>query len=335
MENIILYRKPNERCITRFNIDKLVSEDEIIETGGFVLAPFSVNGNVLYFKGHESEYKTQAEKVERLGLRIVQSNNNYIDSIEDAIHLIENDSLEKVVVSRQIKLKGSFNSFNVFLDLVDTHTNAFVYFITYDGSTYIGATPEVLLKKRNNAINSFSLAGTSSMDKNGRFPSWTNKEYHEHELVTKTIVEIYNKFCNSCSESARVDVLAGNVKHLFQDISGIMKDQYNIIDVLNSLHPTPAIAGLPVKKALEWINDREKHSRDYYAGYLGYCTSVNADLYVNLRCLKYENEITTIYVGGGIVEGSTFEAEYKETEQKAETLLSSIRKFHTLEFEHK
>ena len=68
---------------------------------------------------------------------------------------------------------------------------------------------------------------------------------------------------------------------------------------------------------------------------MGLYSPKEADLYVNLRCLKYQNEITTIYVGGGIVEGSTFESEFEETEHKAETLLSSIRKFHTIELEHK
>lgn len=135
--------------------------------------------------------------------------------------------------------------------------------------------------------------------------------------------------------SERKDLIASSVKHLYQNISGELKEDCNLIDILDELHPTPAIAGLPTDQAILWINKNETKNREYYTGYLGLYSSARAELYVNLRCLKYQNEITTIYVGGGIVEGSTFELEFEETEHKAETLLSSIRKFHNIEFEYK
>jgi len=334
VKNFIIYRKPDEENITQFNIEKVVSESEFVKIGGFVMAPFDIKSSALYFTGHETEYKAIQKPVEKTYLNKRKDDVKYKSAIDSAISSVQNNALQKVVVSRQILLDGKLNAREVFFDLLENQKNAFVYYLCLNDVVYIGASPEVLIKKTGNTLNSASLAGTVAKSADGQFNPWTEKEYHEHKLVTETIANVYERHCKKVLISDRGELSASNVKHLFQSITGELKKDQSLFQVLKELHPTPAIAGIPRDKAINWITQNERYDRDYYAGYLGVYSPEKADLFVNLRCLKYQNEITTLYVGGGIVEGSTFEGEYQETKHKAETLLSSIRKFHTIKLEH-
>ena len=335
MNNFIAYRKPGKHCISQFNIQREISELEFLEFGGFVMAPFNKLGRKIYLKGNETEFVPNHISDENSAIKRYNGGSEYKAAINNAINDIANNELQKVVVSKQIQFEGRLSYMEIFLDLAETHKKEFVYIFVYNDVTYLGATPEVLISKRGNVINSASLAGTVALIDNDHFAPWSEKEYQEHKFVTHFIFNIYEKYCDQVRVSERVELLASKVKHLFQEISGELNKGFNLFDILAELHPTPAIAGLPADKAIRWIDQNELYNREYYTGYLGLYSPKEADLYVNLRCLKYQNEITTIYVGGGIVEGSTFESEFEETEHKAETLLSSIRKFHTIELEHK
>jgi isochorismate synthase len=95
--------------------------------------------------------------------------------------------------------------------------------------------------------------------------------------------------------------------------------------IINALHPSPAIGGTPKRKALELIRDLEPKGRGFYAGYLGWIEAdesheVQADLYVTLRCLSWQENSVTFYVGGGIVAGSDPDKEWEETQAKAQVL---------------
>ena len=97
-------------------------------------------------------------------------------------------------------------------------------------------------------------------------------------------------------------------------------------EFLHHLHPTPAIAGLPPQKAINWIHENEPHNRELYCGYLGLIDDNNSEIFVNLRCAKIFQNKLNIYVGGGITAESSPDDEFHETEIKAETLLSVIKK---------
>jgi isochorismate synthase len=102
----------------------------------------------------------------------------------------------------------------------------------------------------------------------------------------------------------------------------------NVGNLLNNLHPTPAICGSPTKEALEIICSVEKHDREYYAGFLGPVGMENPImLFVNLRCMQITDTNLILYAGGGITLESNPVDEWYETEIKAGTLLSVIKKF--------
>jgi isochorismate synthase len=96
--------------------------------------------------------------------------------------------------------------------------------------------------------------------------------------------------------------------------------------LLNLLHPTPAVAGLPKEEARRFILENEGYPRRYYSGFAGWLdTAGRSDLYVNLRCMHIRPHRLTLYSGGGLLPSSVMETEWRETEDKLQTMLSVIR----------
>lgn len=91
--------------------------------------------------------------------------------------------------------------------------------------------------------------------------------------------------------------------------------------LINALHPTPAVCGLPKAVAEAFILQNENYDRSYYSGYLGELNlNERTSLFVNLRCVELENNLASIYVGGGITADSIPENEWEETVSKAEVM---------------
>ena len=99
-------------------------------------------------------------------------------------------------------------------------------------------------------------------------------------------------------ESSSEEYVAGNIKHLNKKFK--FKLHTDVNEFINQLHPTPAIAGLPPQKAINWIHENEPHDRELYCGYLGLIDGNNSEIFVNLRCAKIFKNNLNLYVGGGI-----------------------------------
>ena len=117
-------------------------------------------------------------------------------------------------------------------------------------------------------------------------------------------------------------VKAGNILHLMTKISGTLKhDPNSLKKIVRTLHPTPAICGLPRDSAKNFILKNEHYNRAFYTGYLGeFNIKYKSDLYVNLRCMQIKGKEAIIYVGGGITKDSIPKSEWEETVNKSKTI---------------
>jgi len=169
---------------------------------------------------------------------------------------------------------------------------------------------------------------------------WQKKEINEQQLVTNFIIDHLKPLVSNLTIGNTETVKAGNLLHLKTKISGLLHS--NIKTVINALHPTPAVCGLPKVTAKQFILDNENYKRDYYTGFLGELnikkeTKRNANrrniennvytaiktvsnLYVNLRCMQLTDTEAKVYVGGGITKDSIPEKEWNETVNKAKTM---------------
>ena len=246
------------------------------------------------------------------------SYNDYINLIEKTVEELKSDSdTQKIVISRIKELdKHDIDLSETFKNLHQHYPNAYVY-LRYDveEGCWMGASPELLLKEENQLIQTVSLAGTKAKE-----DDWTDKEYHEQQVVTDYITVTLSGFTNYIDVDGPFSVNAGFFEHLKSFISAQLIDKDKLYDVLKALHPTPAVGGMPKDLAKDFIIKNEGYNRTFYAGFMGYETENEAEFFVNLRCAKIFQNKVKLYVGGGIMPNSIPENEWNETELKSKTI---------------
>ena len=184
----------------------------------------------------------------------------------------------------------------------------------------MGATPELLLQVKGEKIETMSLAGTAIHSETDSHV-WGDKEKEEQQLVTDFITSQFDKTGVSNPITSKVKTIkAGHLLHLQTVITGIIKKE-QIKSVLDSLHPTPAVCGLPRDQSMTFIDNEENYNRSFYTGYLGVVDGDTHNYFVNLRCMQLFDKTVVLYVGGGITVKSDAELEYKETMAKLKTCL--------------
>jgi isochorismate synthase len=246
----------------------------------------------------------------------------FASRVEKGIGYLNQGITEKIVLSRifsfpqqGLTAESIFNSFN------EKFPNAAVFAFTDEQHVqWVGATPELLFKKRGLSYTTISLAGTR---KAGSSEDWGTKEIQEQKLVTDFIqqeLELLGAERVFCGDVQTRN--AGSIEHLCNEISFEYSGDWK--NVLKALHPTPAVCGMPRSEAKDLIEKLEEHDREYYTGLIGIEQGDNVDLYVILRCLKIEDAKLHVFVGAGITKDSIPELEARETRWKAESLTDVI-----------
>jgi isochorismate synthase len=256
------------------------------------------------------------------------------DIIEKAVETIHKGKFQKVILSRikMLNLEGGFSPMLLFEKLSSFYQNAFTSLtFTPETGIWIGASPEILISVKDNIFRTCALAGTQQYQENLPLKQvpWTQKEIEEQAFVCRYIISCFKKIrLREYLEEGPKTVRAGNLTHLRSDFSVDLGTVYlpNLAsEMLDLLHPTSAVCGMPHKPAFDFIVSNEKFKRELYAGYLGPVNSDNSThLYVNLRCMKVDNHSAYLFAGVGITEDSLWEKEWQETEIKFRTLLNVL-----------
>ena len=318
----VCYVKPNESIwnLLQQNTNEVI---EFFGQAGFVFVPFHEGKQVVIpFEGN-SFLQGNLEKLEKKSAENSTSESNQKEAFEtlvsSGISTIQKGEFDKVVLSRKIVLKEKISIVESFHNMISTYPTAFRYLFFHPNiGLWMGATPEQLVKINQNQFETVALAGTQLFSEN---VIWATKEIVEQQFVTDYIVSKVKDKVNQLMVSDYETVKAGNLAHLKSFISGELTADFHANDLINNLHPTPAVCGLPKDNAIDFILKNEDYNRKYYTGFLGEFNKDNStDLYVNLRCLEVENEIVNLYVGCGITKDSHPEKEFIETENKSKTM---------------
>jgi isochorismate synthase len=351
----VVYRKPGQQQTqaTRQHDNNLQYVTTFKEEG-FVFAPFDTDKAPVLFPAASMEHY-EFDSVSRIENYTSSSVDNtaqketHIALVQKAIEAIESGVMEKVVLSRKqnIPLKNS-NPYDAIMRLLAKYPLAFVYCWYHPKvGLWLGATPETLLHIKNEQLETMALAGTQSY-KGNLDVHWGKKEKKEQELVTQTIVENLKPLVEEALIiEGPTTAKAGNLLHLKTTLKARLDISITSIKaVLKALHPTPAICGLPRESAKIFIETNEGYHRSFYTGYLGelnrketiqrtrsnrnvenkayQAIKTSTSLYVNLRCMQWQGDNASIYVGGGITAKSNPEKEWEETQHKLETMCSIL-----------
>lgn len=247
--------------------------------------------------------------------------------VAKAIEAIRRGEFDKVVISRKeiITLKG-YDFMLFFKRILKLYPSAFCYcFFHPKVGFWMGATPEQLLKKQDNIVSTVALASTQ-LYKGTVDVHWTEKEYEEQQIVTDYIVKVLLPFSRDIQVTKPYVQQAGNLLHLKTNIKANLNEG-DLSNVLEALHPTPALCGSPKNQSLQFLIENEGYDREFYGGFLGELNydkkgivTNSSDLFVNLRCMQLHHDEVVLYVGGGITKDSDPELEYIETINKTRTL---------------
>jgi isochorismate synthase len=322
----VLFARPNENQLNAY----FQNDDELYEfenQSGFVFASFDGMNKIVLPKD-TSDYICQELKIdsnfEIKPIQIetsVEAKEQFKKLVNDSVKAINSGNFEKVVVSRKIDFTNEIDVFKTYQNLLKTYPTAFRYLFFHPKvGLWIGATPEQLIKIEDNKFETVALAGTKLISDENQ---WTSKEIQEQKIVTDYIVSNCKRFASDVTISEPFTVQAGKLAHIKTEISGTIT-QENVSQLVSTLHPTPAVCGLPKEKAMTYILENEGYSRTFYTGFLGeWNCNQTTNLFVNLRCMEI-GKVNSIYVGCGITKDSIAENEFIEIQNKSETIKNII-----------
>lgn len=316
MSSLLKYRFPGREVVTKTGFFERVDSNST--PSGFIISDFEGKCLYQFIEGSE-EVKLHFSHE----LPNCVSKEEYLRIAQVFLNEIRENEMGKAVFSRVKRVPfDTDHILELFELLAAKYPETLVYLVSSEHfGTWIGASPEKLIESKNDLFYTMSLAGTLpvSGDQN-----WTTKEKDEQQQVTDFILDKIQKFgVEHIHLNGPNEVFAGAVKHLRTEIKFNL-EQLKSFELANDLHPTPAVSGMPRDKALDLIKLHEKHTRDLYAGMIGFIDSKECTLYVNLRCCQVVEKSAFLYVGGGFTKDSDIEQEWCETENKSRTLLNLI-----------
>lgn len=253
--------------------------------------------------------------------------NRLMNAIADGISRGE---MTKVVSSREVEFTSEtpYNVASILANLVDNNPNCFIFGYEKDGRTFVGASPEILVRHRGSEILSYALAGTAPKDGPN---AWTEeqlltntKNIIEHNIVRDRIVNTMKQITPHVTVGETGIMELSHLYHLRTIITA--KDSTkSLVEWAKLLHPTPALGGEPREKALALLQEYESHERGMYAAPFGFMKDMGDGIVVvAIRSALIMDNVLYAYAGCGVVADSDADEEYAETNNKMRTILDAL-----------
>ncbi|OJG67565.1 isochorismate synthase [Enterococcus moraviensis] len=257
--------------------------------------------------------------------------------VDDTVaKLKEAGPLEKVVLARRMEVKSDqvFQADIILKNLQKQQTNTYFFVLESDEQTFIGATPERLLKASKKMFSTASIAGSVSRgttqiedESLGNYLLNDMKNKQEHKIVVDRIVKELEAMTGTTIQAQTPHLLKNrDIQHLYLPIEGERKKDYRFLTGIQQLHPTPALGGEPKELALMWLKEHEQLDRGLYGAPIGW-VAIKEDIgefAVGIRSAVFSGKRGYLYAGCGIVKDSQAEQERIETKIKFQPMLRGI-----------
>lgn len=255
--------------------------------------------------------------------------------VAQAIAAIRRGEAEKIVLARGVRLRavGGFDPAGALKRLRGSYPSCALFAIDYADATFMGATPERLVRARDGGVEVSSLAGTTARgvtpaedERLGRELLASPKNRHEHAVVTEMLRKALAGPCVDLGVPAEPSLMkVRNVQHLYTPLTARLAPGASMLDLVERLHPTPAVGGLPREAALAFIREHEGLDRGWYAGPLGWIDAAGeGEMVVGLRSGLLRGDEATLFAGCGVMADSEPEAEYEESTLKLAPMLGAL-----------
>ena len=322
----VVFRLPEDSFIQLYyQKDNILNTSIDLNVNGFIMAPFDKASIIPFIPNTNSERISISKKGKSFSQLISYSEKEedrvvFKNKVEKAKKEIALGKFKKVVLTRRVKGKANKPLEELFLSLEQNYPNAMVYlFVHPKVGTWFGASPEQLISSEGQRFTTMALAATQLAKTS--IPRWTKKEKDEQELVVQQIEKdlLQHYAQNEVKKGETHSRKAGHLVHLCTNFI-FPKNKNHIGEIVKSLHPTPAVGGIPKKEALTFISQYEGYNRSFYTGFFGPISNDSIQLFVNLRCAQYFSNKVLMYAGAGITKDSDPQKEWEETQRKLKTI---------------
>jgi len=264
------------------------------------------------------------------------SKNKFLKMVSKAKEYIKIGDIFQVVLSQRFEAKLSKKPLEIYKKLRVTNPSPFMYFFNFEDFQIIGASPEILVRLRDNKITVRPIAGTRPRGKNSKQDNFfatdllqDKKELSEHLML----LDLGRNDAGKVSKIGTVKVTESfmiekysHVMHIVSNVMGVYNKKYSKFKSLLAGFPAGTVSGAPKIRAMEIIDELETTRRKVYAGGIGYFSANGEfDTCIALRTAVAKNNKFYVQAGAGIVADSNPIKEYEETVNKAKALLSALK----------
>ena len=256
---------------------------------------------------------------------------HYLDAVATATARISVGEVDKVVLARDhaVWSKSPFGLRALARRLADRFPTCW----TFAAEGLVGASPELLVRRRGDHVASLALAGTAARDDDPELDEKlldelreSDKMRREHEPAATSVVEALRPCTDELHRGELEVVRLANVQHLATRVTGrLTAPAAGVLELVARLHPTAAVGGVPTGEAVRLIRELEGMDRGRYAGPVGWVSADgDGEFVIALRCGEFSGARARLFAGAGIVAGSLPEDELLETRLKLRAMQEAL-----------
>jgi len=285
---------------------------------------------------NKTNYTVSKIKTKKISVKSNTSKSKFLSMINKAKKYIKIGDIFQVVLSQRFEAKLTKNPLEIYKKLRITNPSPFMYFFNFHDFQIIGASPEILVRLRNNKITIRPIAGTRPRGINKKQDNFYSKdllkdkkELAEHlmllDLGRNDVGKVSKINTVKVTENFKIEKYS-HVMHIVSNVVGIFNKKYSKFKSLLAGFPAGTVSGAPKIRAMEIIDELEISKRKVYAGGIGYFSANGEfDTCIALRTALVKNNKFYVQAGAGIVADSKPQNEYIETINKAKALLSALK----------
>jgi anthranilate synthase component 1 len=292
-----------------------------------------------YDKNRVNEIKTSESKFGNFTISDIKTNldeDEFTDIVNKAKKYIYDGDVFQVVLARRFSFDANGDYLKVYQKLRSLNPSPYLYHMKMNEKTVIGSSPEMLLRVTNDQVETFPIAGTRKVTDN----EVTNermkdelindeKELAEHTMLVDLGRNDVGKVCDYGTVHVKklMEVKKfSHVQHMVTHVVGKLGKNYDMYDAFKAIFPAGTVSGAPKVRAMEIIDELEPESRGPYAGAVGYFSFNGCcDFAIAIRSIFADGKSGFVQAGAGIVFDSIPKNELKETEHKANAMLTALR----------
>ena len=264
------------------------------------------------------------------------SKNKFLKMVNKAKEYIKIGDIFQVVLSQRFEAKLSKKPIEIYKKLRITNPSPFMYFFNFEDFQIIGASPEILVRLRDNKITVRPIAGTRPRGKDSKQDNFFAKDLLQDKKELSEHLMLLDLGRNDAGKVSKIGTIKvtesfmiekySHVMHIVSNVMGVYNKKYSKFKSLLAGFPAGTVSGAPKIRAMEIIDELETTRRKVYAGGIGYFSANGEfDTCIALRTAVAKNKKFYVQAGAGIVADSNPIKEYEETINKAKALLSALK----------